>query len=181
MLGFRKNNDRTEELLRALDFIIPHEDERSFKKETIMKLSNDKDSAFENSKYRFGYMDSDRSHLSKKSKSLNSYVFYDLITESYLQLTRKINNQDDLWSKISVLLINYDCNHLRPQLDFNIYDNKDVEYSIQNANELFDTDDYVIYSLAIKDDSAIGLLSKENYNIIREILRNTELTIEIKE
>ncbi len=181
MLGFKKKNNNTEELLKVLDLIIPHQDERDFMKETLLKLTNDKDSAFENGKYRFGYMDSERSHLDKKSKNLDTYVFYDLITESYLQLTRKINNQDDLWSKISVLLINYDCNHLRPQLDFQIYDNNDVEYSIDNANSIFDTDDYVIYSLTIKSDSAIGLISRDSFNLIRELLKDTELMIKIKE
>ena len=146
-----------------------------------MNLKEDKDSVFENDKYRFGYMDSERGHLKRNSKNLNNYVFYDLITESYLQLARKIKNQDDLWSRISVLLIHYDCNHLRQQLDFEIYDNKDLEYSIDNANNIFDTNDYVIYTLAIENDSAIGLVSKENFDMIRNILKNTDLNIEIKE
>ncbi|OQD44410.1 hypothetical protein BUL40_02320 [Croceivirga radicis] len=168
-----------ESLADAIKIVVPHDDEKEFCVKTIKDSISDGGSAFESSKYRFGYMDSERKNLNPSHKQLPFFVFYDLITESYLQLTRKINSQDDLWSRISILLINHNLNQFKSQLDSEIYYNHEIEYHVDNSNMIFNSTEFVIYKMSIENDSAIGLLPVNSYNQLIKLLDKTPIELKI--
>src|SRR6187549_316680 len=138
-----------EDLKKAIEIIVPHENEKQFYKSILDKVEDNPSDLFENGKYRFGYSDSLRNDLTTNNKEIVKYLFFDLLTETYLQLRRRVINKDFLWSTLSVFLVNYECNHLRRQLDFNIYDNKDVDFTIENASTVFADSDYLVYLLKV--------------------------------
>jgi len=168
-----------EALKNAIDIIVPHESEKQFYKKTLDKVNDNPHELFENGKYKFGYADSARGDLTLNNTELAKYLFFDLLTESYLQLSRRITSKDLLWSTLSVFLINYDCNHLRRQLDFNVYDNKAIDISIDNASSVFADSEHLVYRLRVHRDEAIGFLHKSKFGELVKIL--TPDGFEIKE
>jgi hypothetical protein len=166
-----------QDLKKAVEIIVPHEDERQFYKSTLDKVKGNPNELFENGKYRFGYSDSVRHSLTLDSKELPKYLFFDLLTEVYLPLKRKIKNKDLLWSNLSVFLVNYDCNHLRRQLDFNIYDNKDIDFTIDNSSAVFADSGYLVYLLKIHQDEALGFLHRDKFDELKNLLRIEDIEI----
>jgi hypothetical protein len=167
----------TEDLKKAIEIIVPHENERQFYKSTVDKVSENPNELFESGKYRFGYPDSDRQNLTPDSKELPKYLFFDLLTEIYLPLKRKIKDKDLLWSNLSVFLINYDCNHLRRQLDFNIYENKDINFTVDNSSNVFADSDYLVYLLKIHQDEALGFLHRNKFDELKSLLTINDIEI----
>jgi hypothetical protein len=168
-----------EDLKKAIEIIIPHEHEKQFYKSALDKVSENPNELFESGKYRFGYSDSNRHNLNLNSEELPKYLFFDLVTEVYLPLKRKIKSKDLLWSHLSVFLVNYDCNHLRRQLDFNIYDNKDINFTVDNSSRVFADSEYVVYLLKVHEDEALGFLRRDKFDELKNLLAIKD--IEIKE
>jgi hypothetical protein len=168
-----------EDLKKAVDIIVPHDNEKQFYKTTLDLAAKNPNDLFENGRYRFGYLDSKRDHLTPDNRDIPKYLFFDLLTEIYLQLRRKIINKDSLWSTLSVFLVNNQCNHLRKQLDFNIYDNKEIDFTVDNASRVFADSDYMIYLLTVHEDEALGFLHKDKFDGLKNLLRIKD--IELKE
>ena len=167
----------TKDLKKAIEVIVPHENERQFYKCIMDKVSENPDELFESGKYKFGYPDSDRENLTPESKELPKYLFFDLLTEIYLPLKRKVKDKDLLWSSLSVFLVNYDCNHLRRQLDFNIYENKDIDFTVENSSKVFADSDYLVYLLKIHQDEALGFLHRDKFNELKRLLTIDDIEI----
>jgi hypothetical protein len=167
----------TENLKKAIEIIVPHENERQFYKSIVDKVSENPNELFESGRYRFGYPDSDRPNLTPDSKELPKYLFFDLLTEIYLPLKRKIKDKDLLWSNLSVFLVNYDCNHLRRQLDFNIYGNKDTNFTVDNSSKVFADSDYMVYLLKIYQDEALGFLHRDKFDELKSLLTINDIEI----
>ena len=167
----------TEDLKKAIEIIVPHENERQFYQSTLDKVSENPNELFESGRYRFGYPDSARQNLTPDSKELPKYLFFDLLTEIYLPLKRKIKDKDLLWSNLSVFLVNYDCNHLRRQLDFNIYENNDINFTVDNSSKVFADSDYLVYSLKIHQDEALGFLHRDKFDELKSLLTINDIEI----
>jgi hypothetical protein len=92
-----------DDLKRGIEIIVPHEEQRQFYKRVVDTVNRNPNEIFENGKYKFGYSDSDRNGLTPEIARFLSILFFDLLTETYLPLKRRIINKDLLWSNLSVL------------------------------------------------------------------------------
>lgn len=164
-------------VIEALEIIVPHEENKNYYKKVLENGESDSTLYFENGTYKFGYSDSNRSFLLHNKENIFEYVFYDLLTEEYLKLSRKIKNKDDLWTNLSGLLINYERDDLRKKLDFNIYDNKDYVFDLESCSTIFEDENTVVFELKIDNDQSIGLTSRLYFNQLKEMLKSTKLKI----
>lgn len=164
-------------LIEALEIIVPHEENREYFKKVLESGNSDINFFFEEEIYKFGYTDSNRSFLFQDRKDIFEYVFYDLLTEEYLIPIRKIQNKDNLWSSLSILLINYERNDLRNNLNINLYDNKDYVFDIARCSNILEDENTVVYELKIYDDKSIGLATKFDFTRLKELLKLSKLEI----
>src|SRR5688500_7428154 len=82
-----------EDLKKAIEIIVPHENEKQFYKSILDKVDDNFNDLFEDGKYRFGYPDSLRNDLTTNNKEMIKYLFFDLLTETYFTIEKKSYQQ----------------------------------------------------------------------------------------
>ncbi len=194
-----ENTPLLSQFLTAIDLIIPSfsEDDLEDSKLRVIDAFNEKESIFEDHgefedeelaklpryQYMCGFGHSVREHLTPDTEDLTSYVFFDVLTETgYLQFERKSQGKDDFWTALSLLLNINDLNHLRGQMDRQIYENKDVDFTVGTANKIF-TDEHgiVVYGITLNGEMGFGLCVPEKFEELKQILSESILEVRILE
>ena len=110
------------------------------------------------------------------SDDFKTLIILDGLTEGFIERYNS-NEIEELWSKLSVVLNCRNLQKLRNLIDYEIYDNKTVDYTFSNSSIIFKDTDFKVVEMIKNDFTALTILSFEELEAIQKL----QLGISIRE
>lgn len=103
-------------------------------------------------------------------------VALDILSEGFVSIINS-NFDDNLWRRLSSLLIYNDAEELRPKLTDEIYV-KEQKYTYKNSNMIFEGTEFNLILIKILELEALGLVKKNNYEKLENVCLSLNIEIE---
>ncbi|MBB6463606.1 hypothetical protein [Flammeovirga kamogawensis] len=168
----------SETYLNIIELIVPEGGMKEDLKNDIKSFFKNPQIAFNDSNEYIGVL-CYRPEVTPKTSNLHEFYFFDILTESFLQLINGEVNKDELWRKMSVLLIVNDLNEFRSKLDYEIYENETKNYSWSNTNEIINSPNYKVYGLTVENDMAVGIINSKYFDKFQELISQTDIKLTV--
>lgn len=165
----------TENIIALITLIIPTEnkdDIEGFIDATNRLDSIISDNVLNSSSGLYGIKD-------RKHQDYKSLVILDILRDGYISFYDESFSNEHLWGTLSALLTTYGQNAYRRNLSFELYDNPNIDYTIENSSLAFSQSNYLVYGIEIHNFKAIGIIDSDKLENLKSIME--KLNVEIRE
>lgn len=104
-------------------------------------------------------------------------VALDVLSEGFISVIG-FNFDDNLWRRLNLLLIYNDAENLRSDLTYELYENKNINYTYENSGLIFKKFGFILFKLRFVDFQAIGLIKEEKYEKLEKICNKLRINID---
>lgn len=105
-----------------------------------------------------------------------TYLSLDLLTQGFISKFN-YNQVEHLWGILSSILNCQNIEFLRPLIDYEIYDNKEVEYNYENSSLIFKNTEYKVILLGKGVFAALTIIHNNKWEQLSALCRDLEIVI----